>query len=165
VEFSKSVPGGLPTRFGADVGVVTLGAIGSPERVEYRAVGDAVNTSNRLQELNKKLGTRILVSESLIDGIEDCLVRELGWFVLRGKTRQIHVYELLGSRTGAPDKKLNLCDQFSRIAQALRASELVQARSLLRRLGMEHADDVPIRQLLDALDRPGAFREGAIYLD
>ncbi len=51
----------LQTRFGVDWGRVALTTVGAHGHYEYRAVGDAVNTANRIQELNKRLGTRILV--------------------------------------------------------------------------------------------------------
>ena len=46
----------LPTRFGIHFGPVTLGLVGALTHYEYRAVGDTVNASNRVQGLNKRLG-------------------------------------------------------------------------------------------------------------
>ncbi len=164
-EFGGSAGGGLSTRFGADLGPVSLGTLGGPEHVEYRAVGDPVNTSNRLQELNKKLGTRILASGALVAGLDEFLVRDLGRFLLRGKTRPVHAFELLGVRSEATPHAQSLCTRFSLIAEALQGSDLPRARALLRRVESEHPGDAPARALLVALDRPGALREGAIQLD
>ena len=58
----------LQTRFGVDWGRVALTTVGAHGHYEYRAVGDAVNTANRIQELNKRLGTRILVAEAVLGG-------------------------------------------------------------------------------------------------
>lgn len=165
-EFSRTAAkGGLQTRFGAHLGPVSLGAIGGHERYEYRAVGDAVNVSNRLQELNKKLGTRILVSHPLIDGLDRFQVRDLGWFRLRGKVRALHVYELIGLSLKVTPETARLCAQFSQIARAIHASELQRARSLLREVRTEFPGDKAAEFLLDVLARPGAVRDGVIIPD
>jgi adenylate cyclase len=164
-EFSVSVGGGLSTRFGADLGSVSLGAIGGHEHYEYRAVGDPVNTSNRLQDLNKTLGTRILVSEALVAGLDEFLVRDLGRFLLRGKTRPVHVIDLLGLRESAAPHLERLCVRFADVAQAVGASDLPRARKLLQQVVTEYPDDSAASALLAAIKRPGTLREGAILLD
>lgn len=58
---------GLP-RLNIGVGIasgpIVAGNIGSPERMEYTAIGDTVNFAARLESLNKALGTSIIVSEA-----------------------------------------------------------------------------------------------------
>ena len=96
-EFRKSPDGiGLPTRIGLHSGEILLGNIGTSQHYEYRAVGDIVNTATRIEGLNKYLGTRILVSREVLSMADTFLARDLGWFLLAGKTRPVHVYELGG---------------------------------------------------------------------
>jgi hypothetical protein len=83
--FDASLPGrGFVTRIGAYFGPLALASVGAFSHYEYRAVGDTVNTSSRLQDLNKELGTRVLVSASLAEGLGEFLFRDLGMFELRG---------------------------------------------------------------------------------
>ena len=86
----------LSTRVGLHSGRLLLGSVGAMDHYEYRAVGDIVNTATRLEGLNKHLGTRILVSADVLQGLDGLMTRELGAFLLAGKSRPVLVHELVG---------------------------------------------------------------------
>ncbi len=50
------------TRFGINVGTVIVGNIGTPDRLNYTLLGDAVNAAARLQSVNKLFHTQIIIS-------------------------------------------------------------------------------------------------------
>ena len=96
---------GFDVKFGINSGVVVVGNIGSPERVEYGAVGDVVNTAARIMALNgggaSGITTRILAGYRTAEmGGAGWTLREVGTFVVKGKAEAILVFELLG-REGA----------------------------------------------------------------
>jgi adenylate cyclase len=100
--FFSAFPGhGLATRIGAFYGPMALATVGTSEHHEFRAVGDTVNTASRLEALNKRMGTRVLVSASLAEGLGEFRFRDLGELELPGKRNRVRVLELLAyeSRT------------------------------------------------------------------
>jgi adenylate cyclase len=104
---------GLPTRIGLHAGEIRIGNIGAGQHFEYRAVGDIVNTATRIEGLNKYLGTRILVSREVLPMADIFLSRDLGSFLLAGKNRPVHVYELGGLLAEASPRQKECCASFA----------------------------------------------------
>ncbi len=76
---------------GIDYGRVTFGNIGSPDRLDFTVVGQAVNVASRVQELCKKLGEEILVTQ----GVSERMTRSMqsaGYHSIRGLPDEIEVF-------------------------------------------------------------------------
>ncbi len=87
---------------GIHTDAVIVGNIGSRKRLEYTVVGDGVNTSSRLQALNKEFGTTILISETTYEAIKgqfEC--RQMPDTQLRGKTKDLKIFEVVSMKAGA----------------------------------------------------------------
>ena len=120
---------GLSTRIGLHAGPILLGNIGAADHFEYRAVGDIVNTAARLQALNKLLGTRVLASRETVDGLDEFRVRDLGMFLLPGKTRPTAVLELQGVAQNATDVEREFAQDFATALREFKERSFARART------------------------------------
>jgi adenylate cyclase len=171
-QFNQSRGGpGLSTRLGLHAGPMLLGHIGALDHFEYRAVGDIVNTATRIQALNKVLGTRILASHETVADLPGLVIRELGTFLLPGKTRRVTICELMGTRD--QDGAAGQLERGERFAAALR--EYRQRRWNEARAGFEQLlaacpSDGPARFYIKLCDRlmaepPGEGWDGTVRME
>ena len=133
----------LPTRMALHSGQLMLGSFGAVEHFEYRAVGDIVNTTSRIDGLNKFLGTWRLVSDATLEGLDDFVARPVGTFVLAGKTRPLAVSELLGRRVEADSRLEGLRRAFAEALAAYAAGDWRNAVEGFRTVLAEFPGDGP----------------------
>ena len=88
----------LETRIGLHAGQVAVGTLGAAGgHLEFRAVGDIVNTASRVEGLNKALGTSLLATQEVVAAVNDIVTRPLGRFKLVGKTHSLDIVELISA--------------------------------------------------------------------
>ncbi|MDR1024228.1 MAG: adenylate/guanylate cyclase domain-containing protein [Treponema sp.] len=97
-------PSPLFTRLGINTGDMVVGNMGTPNKMDYTIMGDAVNLAARLEGINKQYNTGgILISEYTRAKLDDEFVlRPLSRVRVVGKNIPIRLYELLDIRAGAP---------------------------------------------------------------
>jgi adenylate cyclase len=94
---TDDIPIGV-TRIGVHTGPAIVGNFGGEQFFDYTAHGDAVNTAARLEGANKYFGTRICVSEHVVEQIPTFNGRPIGTVLLAGKTKKIKIFEPLTAK-------------------------------------------------------------------
>jgi len=90
----KDIP--LQMRIGIHTGMVVVGTLGNDLRVDFKAVGETVNTAARLEQLAEP--SSVLISDSTYRLIEGFFRFEaLGERKVKGKSKPFLIYRVLGS--------------------------------------------------------------------
>lgn len=153
-----------PLRIGVSIntGMAILGTVGGAQRIDGSVMGDAVNTSSRLESLNKIYGTSLLISEHTVDALQDpsqYTMRLIDRVRLHGKKEAIRVWQVLD---GLPDEEkyfiLSIRNDFEQGWQLYRKGEFQEARQLftacLKKAPNDKASKVFISRCERYLEKP-----------
>jgi adenylate cyclase len=90
----------LAFRIGIHCGPVSVARMGSFIKMDQTLIGDTVNVASRLQELNKRFQSQILISSSTFDLIQHHLqARFHGTVDIEGREQPMDIYEPLSITT------------------------------------------------------------------
>jgi adenylate cyclase len=145
----RHAPLHLGVRFGLHSGSVFVGKAGAGGHFIYGIVGDIANTASRIEQLNKRLGTRLLATEEVVAGLDDILFRPLGDFLFAGKRSSILVVEIVSAVGSATMAQLSLCARFQLAIEAFRGERWQEAESRFHDILQDYPDDGPARFYLD----------------
>ena len=132
-------------RIGMETGEVYVGHSGGGGHFVYSIVGDSANTASRIEGLNKQIGTQVLATESLVDGIDDLLIRPVGHFVFVGKTEPLPIIEILSTVTDATQQQNQLCERFAAGFDYFMSSQWEQASKAFKSILKDYPHDGPAR--------------------
>lgn len=176
----------LYTRMGVHTGPMNVGNWGSREKFQYTVIGDAVNAAARLEPTNKRYGTRVLISGDTVERLRslgalsgprpELVVRLVDLVKVKGKTKAMELYELVGLGSDTPDGIRRAAELYAQAFDHYRQRRWDDAQKLLEEVDQlttantaatdsglahppadshGHAGDGPSRVLLD---RIRAFR-------
>jgi adenylate cyclase len=132
------------TRIGIETGECIVGDIGAGGAPQYSVVGAATDLAARLQSLNARYGTSILVSEGVRAAVGgEFLVRALDRVHIAGTDAIFRVFELVGEKAGAAEATLEALRVFEAGLERFEAREWPRAEGLFARALALRPDDGP----------------------
>jgi adenylate cyclase len=128
------------TRVGLHAGDVLVGNFGTRDRLAYTVMGDVVNVSSRLENLNKTFGTQVLVSGELREQAgTEFEWRHIDRAAVAGRKGAMEIHELLGKKGEVGVERLRRRDLHERALGLYFARAFREAGELFATL----ADDDP----------------------
>ena len=138
----------LVTRIGINSGDSIVGNMGYDERLSYTVVGDTVNVASRLEALNKRYGTGILIGEATWARVRDVMVaRAVDIVAVKGRSTGGLIYELLGECSAVPAAVQEDAARFESALDLYRTGAFATAAAIFDELATANPDDAPARIL------------------
>ena len=97
-------PAAFDIGIGVNSGLMRVGYMGSAQRTNYSALGDAVNLASRLEGQTKEYGVHVIISENTYAAAKHAIhARLLDSIRVKGKKEPVRIYELIGRGVPAPE--------------------------------------------------------------
>ncbi len=127
-EFRANLPpraAALDVRVGINTGLVVVGAVGSDLRLEYSALGDAINVAARMEQTAVP-GTIQITEDTLRAIAGQFEVEPLGGVEVKGKAAPVPVYRVLRRRTGIEARRFQQMGLHAPLVNRLREWNLLR---------------------------------------
>jgi adenylate cyclase len=123
------------TRIGIETGECVVGEIGAGSAPEYAVVGAATDLAARLESLNARYGTSIIISEAVREAAGgDFLVRMLDRVHIAGTEAAFRVFELMGEKAEAQETTLQAIRHYEEALERFAEKEWAKAEDIFNRV-------------------------------
>jgi adenylate cyclase len=138
---------------GLTTGNALVGNVGSEQRMDFTAIGDNVTLASKLEALNRRFGTQVLLTDDMHEVVQDKFVlRTVGRVLFDGNTEPTNLYELLGRADEGQGKGKAMREQAAAFNQALGvyiAGHFSDAVTSVESFLRKYPDDVVAQRLLE----------------
>jgi len=133
----------LYTRLGINTGDMVVGFMGTPAKMDYTIMGNAVNLAARLEGVNKQYDTHgILISEYTKDQIGDeFIVRPLSRVTVVGIPVPLRLFELLELKSDAPQSMLDMVKAWEGAFKAYENRDFAGAKKIFAEIYQGDGED------------------------
>jgi adenylate cyclase len=145
----------LYTRVGINTGDMVVGNMGTPDKMDYTIMGNAVNLAARLEGVNKQYDTSgILISEYTKEKIGDeFVIRGLSRVRVVGINTPLRLYELLEMRETAAPETLEMTAAWERALQAYEERDFPGAKNIFASILRQNGQDRVAKLYVDRCEK------------
>jgi adenylate cyclase len=141
----------LFTRIGVNTGEMVVGNMGTPSKMDYTIMGNAVNLAARLEGVNKQYDTGgILISEYTRNKIGDeFILRPLSKVRVVGINAPLRLYELLDIAPEAPPELPEMVKNWEEAIGLYEKRDFTAARDIFQSICQKNDSDKAAQKYLD----------------
>jgi class 3 adenylate cyclase len=141
----------LFTRLGINTGDMVVGNMGTPNKMDYTIMGNAVNLAARLEGVNKQYDTGgILISEYTREHIGDeFILRPLSKVRVVGINTPLRLYELLDIAVEAPPELPAMVKSWEQAFSFYEKKDFLAAKNIFEIIYMNNSADMAAKKYLD----------------
>ncbi|AEF80865.1 CHASE2 domain-containing protein [Leadbettera azotonutricia] len=145
----------LYTRIGINTGDMVVGNMGTPDKMDYTIMGDAVNLAARLEGVNKQYDTGgILISDFTRNQIGDeFILRGLSRVRVVGKKDPVRLFELLELREEASQALLDMAGLWDKGFKAYESKEFLEAKNVFSTIWQRDNNDTVAKLYLGRCEK------------
>ncbi len=159
---SGQIPMPILTRIGINTGEMVVGNMGTEKKMNYTIMGNDVNLAARLEGVNKKYGTWILVSESTWNDTNGAFVgRRLDRVRVVGINTPVQLYNVMAVKEEAPEEMIKLVEVFEKGISKYREKKYEEALVFFEEALSIQPDDEPAKMYVDRMKSLLADRNSA----
>jgi len=149
----------LFTRIGINTGDMVVGNMGTPKKMDYTIMGNAVNLAARLEGVNKQYGTGILVSEETYKtGAANITARQLDRVRVVGINTPVRLYELIEEKSMTDSETIEALEFFHTALEVFEEREWIKAQKYFTKVLKIFPADGPskkyIQRCKDNMNKP-----------
>lgn len=149
-QLAAGQPSLLAVHVGIDAGACVVGDLGIRDGAGWSAAGSPTDLASRLQALNLRYGTSVLVSGAVRDAASAAfLLRTVETLRVAGTAASVRVYELLAERGNADQGLVEMLGLFEEGRERFERREWKQALVLFNRVLALHVSDGPAAVFAD----------------
>jgi adenylate cyclase len=141
----------LFTRLGVNTGDMVVGNMGTPNKMDYTIMGNAVNLAARLEGVNKQYDTGgILISEYTRTHLGDEFVlRPLSRVRVVGINTPLRLYELLDTASDAPPELQEMVKNWEQAFNFYENRDFSAAQGVFQAIFDKNKDDLAAKKYLN----------------